>query len=79
MSRVGLKAAIVRWRISEGKGGCYMKLANAKGEMVYFNLVQKNGKLQWVIKGIGDTVVLGRDRQKKKSRTFTQEAQADAY
>lgn len=36
------------------------KLANAKGEMVYFNLVQKNGKLQWVIKGIGDTVVLGR-------------------
>lgn len=32
-----------------------------------------------VIKGIGDTVVLGRDRQKKKSRTFTQEAQADAY
>ena len=52
------------------------KLANAKGEMVYFNLVQKNGKLQWVIKGIGDTVVLGRDRQKKKSRTFTQEAQA---
>lgn len=29
------------------------KLANAKGEMVYFNLVQKNGKLQWVIKGIG--------------------------
>lgn len=33
------------------------KLANAKGEMVYFNLVQK----------------------KKKSRTFTQEAQADAY
>lgn len=40
---------------------------------------RKNGKLQWVIKGIGDTVVLGRDRQKKKSRTFTQEAQADAY
>lgn len=55
------------------------KLANANGEMVYFNLVQKNGKLQWVIKGIGDTVVLGRDRQEKKSRTFTQEAQADAY
>ena len=41
------------------------KLANAKGEMVYFNLVQKNGKLQWVIKGIGDTVVLGRDRQEE--------------
>ena len=55
------------------------KLTNAKGEMVYYNLVEKNGKLQWVIKGIGDTVVLGRDRQKKKSRSFTQEAQATAY
>ena len=43
------------------------------------DLVEKNGKLQWVIKGIGDTVVLGRDRQKKKSRSFTQEAQATAY
>ncbi len=56
-----------------------MKLANAKGEMVYFNSVEKRGKVQWVVKGIGDTVVLGRDRQKKKSRTFTQEAQASAY
>ena len=55
------------------------KLANVNGEMVYFNLVQKNGKTQWVIKGIGGTVVLGRDRQKKKSRTFTQEAQAEVY
>ena len=55
------------------------KLANAKGEMVYYNLVEKNGKLQWVIKGIGDTVVLGRDRQKKKSRSFTQAAQATAH
>lgn len=56
-----------------------MKLANAKGEMVYYNLVEKRGKIQWVVKGIGDTVVLGRDRQKKKSRTFTQEAQAEAF
>ena len=56
-----------------------MKLANAKGEMVYYNLVEKRGKIQWVVKGIGDTVVLGRDRQKKKSRTFTQEAQAETF
>ncbi len=55
------------------------KFANDRGEMVYFNLVEKNGRLQWVVKGIGDTVVLGRDRQKKKSRIFTQEAQARAY
>lgn len=56
-----------------------MKRANAKGEEVYYNIVEKRGKLVYVVKGIGDTLVLGRDRQKRKSRTFTQEAQAEAY
>ena len=54
-------------------------MANAKGEAVYYNVVEKNGKLQYVVKGIGDTVVLGRDRQKRKSRIFTQEAQAERF
>lgn len=56
-----------------------MKMANEKGEAVYFNPVNKNGKLQWIVQGIGSTMVIGRDRQKRKSRTFTQEAQASAY
>ena len=56
-----------------------MRMANAKGEAVYFNVVEKNGKLQYVVKGIGDTVVLGRDRQKRKSRIFTREAQAERF
>lgn len=56
-----------------------MRMANQKGEEIYYNPVFKNGKDQWIIKGIGSTVVLGRDRQKRKSRTFTQEAQAEAY
>lgn len=56
-----------------------MKLVNEKGEAVYFNPVFKNGKDQWIIKGIGSTMVIGRDRQKLKSRTFTQERQAAAY
>ncbi|MCD7857710.1 MAG: hypothetical protein LUG55_07950 [Clostridiales bacterium] len=56
-----------------------MKMANAKGEEIYYNPVEKNGKLVWVVKGIGSTVVIGRDRQKRKSRTFTQEHQAQAY
>lgn len=56
-----------------------MKKRNAKGEEVYYNIVEKRGKLVYVIKGIGDTLVLGRDRQKRKSRTFKQEAQAEAY
>ena len=57
-----------------------MKMVNEKGEAVYFNCVKKyNGKECWVIQGIVDTVFIGRDRQKKKSRVFTQEAQASRY
>lgn len=56
-----------------------MKMVNEKGEAIYFNHVHKNGKLQCVLKGIGETMIIGRDRQKMKSRTFTNEAQADAY
>ena len=46
-------------------------MANAKGEEVYYNIVEKEG--------INGTMVLGRDRQRLKSRTFTQEAQAEGY
>ena len=56
-----------------------MKMINAKGESIYYNVVEKSGKIQYVMKGIGDTVILGRDRQKRKSRIFTQEAQAEAF
>lgn len=61
-------------------GGNGMKMINkASGEAVYFNPIRKNGKDVWIIQGIGATVVIGRDRQKLKSRTFTQYAQAEAY
>ena len=57
-----------------------MKMVNkASGEAVYFNGITKNGKEAWVVQGIGSTVVIGRDRQRRKSRTFTQYAQAEAY
>ena len=56
-----------------------MKMVNSKGEAVYYNLVVKNGKDQWIIKGIGSTTIIGRDRQKLKSRTFTQEQQTIQY
>ena len=56
-----------------------MKMVNkASGEAVYFNPITKNGKEAWVVQGIGSTVVIGRDRQRRKSRTFTQYAQAEA-
>ena len=57
-----------------------MKMINkATGEAVYLNPIRKNGKDAWIIQGIGSTMVIGRDRQKLKSRTFTQYAQAEAY
>ena len=57
-----------------------MKMVNkASGEAVYFNPITKRGKEAWVVQGIGSTVVIGRDRQRRKSRTFTQYAQAEAY
>lgn len=55
------------------------RFENNNGEAVYFNLVEKNAKPVWVIKGIGETTIFGRDRQKRKSRIFTQLAQAEAY
>lgn len=48
-----------------------MKMVNAKGEAVYFNRAWKHGKETWVVQGIGETLVIGRDRQKRRSRTFT--------
>jgi len=56
-----------------------MKMMNPEGEALYYNAVDKGGKIQYVMKGIGDTMIIGRDKQKKKSRIFTQEAQAEAY
>mgnify|MGYP006865381598 FL=1 len=55
------------------------RLENDQGGAVYFNPILKHGKEAWVIKGIGDTVIIGRDRQRKKSRIFTQYAQTEAY
>lgn len=54
-----------------------MHMINDKGEAVYFNYVRKNNKDYWVVKGIGSTVVYGRDRERRKSRHFTQEQQAE--
>lgn len=55
------------------------RMENAKGGALYYNVVEKNGKIQYVLKGIGSTLILGRDKQKKKSRIFTQEAQVEQY
>lgn len=41
------------------------RMENAKGEALYYNVVEKNGKVQYVLKGIGSTLILGRDKQKR--------------
>ena len=56
-----------------------MHMVNDKGEAVYYNPVRKHNKDYWVVKGIGSTVVYGRDRERRKSRSFPQEGQAERY
>lgn len=56
-----------------------MHMVNDKGEAVYYNLVRKNNKDYWLVQGVGSTVVYGRDRERRKSRHFTQEQQAERY
>lgn len=57
-----------------------MKMVNkSTGEALYFNMVTKAGKDVWLLQGIGSTVIIGRDRQKRKSRVFSQYSQAEAY
>ena len=34
------------------------RLENSRGEALYYNVVEKNGKIQYVLKGIGSTVIL---------------------
>jgi len=56
-----------------------MKMINGQGQAVYYNVVEKRGKLRYIIKAASGQAILGRDRQKLNSRTFTQEHQAEAW
>lgn len=56
-----------------------MKLVNEAGQAVYYNVVEKRGELRYIVLAASGQVILGRNRQKRKSRTFTQEHQARAW
>ena len=56
-----------------------MRMENKAGEAVYYNIVEKGGKIRYIVKAASGQVITGRDRQKLKSRTFTQEHQAAAW
>lgn len=52
---------------------------NEAGQAVYFNTVEKSGKVRYIVKAIDGQVLRGRDGQRLKSRTFAQEHQAEAF
>ena len=56
-----------------------MKGINQQGQAVYYNVVEKHGKIRYQIQAASGQVLQGRDRQKRKSRTFAQEHQAAAW
>lgn len=56
-----------------------MKMMNGQGEAIYYNDVEKRGKVVYIVKSIDGHPIIGRDKQKRQSRTFTQEAQAQAW
>ncbi len=52
---------------------------NDQGQRVYYNCVTKHGRERWVVQAASGQALLGRDRQKLKSRTFSQEHTCMAY
>lgn len=56
-----------------------MKLLNEKGQAVYYNIVEKQGQLRFIVLAASGQRLMGRDKQKLKSRTFLNEHTAEAY
>ena len=56
-----------------------MRMANEQGQAVYYNIVEKRGKIRYIVLAASGQVIRGRDGQRLKSRTFTQEHQAEAW
>ena len=56
-----------------------MKLTNAEGMSVYYNIVTKRGQERHIVLAASGQKITGRDRQRTKSRTFTQGHQAEAW
>ena len=62
-----------------GEKGQRMKGINQQGQAVYYNVVEKHGKIRYQIQAASGQTLQGRDRQKRKSRTFAQEHQVTAW
>lgn len=56
-----------------------MRMQNEQGQAIYYNVVEKHGKIRYQIQAASGQTIIGRDRQKRKSRCFAQEHQAEAW
>ena len=56
-----------------------MRMVNRSGEVIYYNCVTKHGKVRYQVQAASGQAIMGRDRQKRKSRSFAQEHQAEAW
>ena len=56
-----------------------MKMMNEAGQAVYHNSVEKHGNIKFVVLAASGQTILGRDREKRKSRTFTHQHQAESW
>lgn len=56
-----------------------MRMINKDGQKVYYNSVEKHGQVKFVILAASGQHIAGRDRQKRKSRTFTHQHQAESW
>ena len=63
----------------DGEKGQNMRMQNAEGQAIYYNVVEKHGKIRYQVQAASGQAITGRDRQKRKSRTFAQEHQAAAW
>ncbi len=56
-----------------------MRMINGQGQAIYYNCVVKHDQVRYVVQAASGQTIQGRDRQKRKSRTFSQEHQAEAW
>lgn len=56
-----------------------MRMMNEAGEVIYYNVVDKHDKVRYQIQAASGQVIRGRDGQRRKSRCFSQEHQAEAW
>lgn len=56
-----------------------MRLEDSAGRAVYYNSVVKRGEVRYIVKAASGQSIPGRDRQKRASRSFSQEHQARAW